>query len=97
MAYSYGKKVTVSYDIDSADHAFRAKVCRLVFGSTSRKAAGPTTRVYRYHGVLEQRGTKYVGQSVLMLPPKTAEWFTRKLASLGVRHEAIAVYLRHPA
>lgn len=91
---NYVKRILVSYDISGSDGALRARVCRVIFGSTSTKSGGTRVRSYRYPGILDGQGARYVGQSVLLLPPQKAEALAAHLTRLGVKHETIEVFTR---
>lgn len=84
------RKVLVSYDVAKADASRRSKVYRMVFGYEIKREDG---RRYRYPGVLNRPGSRYVGQSVLLLEPAAADGLVRRLAKLGVNCSAEAVYL----
>lgn len=84
------ERVLVSYDIAKAENSTRSKVYRMVFGyEVSNGGHGP----YRYDGYLDRHGSRYIGQSVILLRADTAEEFARKLRRLGVRFQSETVYV----
>ena len=54
----------VTWDVDSGNEALGARLKRFVFGHESRKSG----RVYRYPGLVDREGVRYLGQSVVFLP-----------------------------
>ncbi len=80
--YEGSERVLLSYDVSGATRPKAARVCHIVFGRTRRD--GPNKeRVER--GFIHRPGVVWVGQSVLVLPPRDADELRSKLRALGVR------------
>src|SRR5688572_26596371 len=69
----------VTWDVDSANSAMCGRVRRFVFGYTSRKGG----KAYRYPGLVERDGVRYLGQSVLFVSPPTLGVLTEYLRREG--------------
>jgi hypothetical protein len=93
MDGSMRRRILLSYDIDANSGSVRAKVSRMIFGSKVSRTYNGGTRTYRYGGILDHPDVRYVGQSVLLLPPSMAEWLAARLRALGVVFKQIVVYL----
>ena len=53
----------VTWDVDSRNSALSARLKRFVFGYETRKEG----RVYRYPGLVDRDGARYLGQSVVFV------------------------------
>jgi len=53
----------LTWDVDSRDAALSARLKRFIFGYETRKQG----RVYRYPGLVEREGARYLGQSVVFV------------------------------
>jgi hypothetical protein len=78
-----GERVLVSYDVDGSARSVAARVCQIVFGrsATCRPASGER----RAEGFIWRPGVVWIGQSVLVMPPRDAEELATSLRRLGVR------------
>lgn len=74
----------VTWDVDSVDRSVAHRVHYFVFGTTVT-AKG---RLYRYAGFVERPGVRYLGQSVIFVPPALLREVEAFLARNGVSHEA---------
>lgn len=91
---SWKGRVLLSYDIDATNAKVRAKVNRLIFGSTVTRSWNGHRRTYRYRGVLDHPKARYIGQSVLLLPRDLAGKVASRLRSLGVNCATLEVRVR---
>ena len=55
----------VTWDVDSRSTGLCSRMKRFVFGYETRKGG----RVYRYAGLVERKGVRYLGQSVVFVTP----------------------------
>ncbi len=74
----------VTWDVDSLDRVTAHRVHYFVFGTTVT-AKG---RIYRYPGFVERSGVRYLGQSVIFVPPALLGEIDAFLARNAVSHEA---------
>ena len=82
--YEGSERILLSYDVSGATRPRAARVCHIVFGRTRRNAEGNgNERIEK--GFIHRPGVVWVGQSVLVLPPRDAEELRHKLRALGVR------------
>lgn len=75
----------VTWDVDSANSAMCARTRRFIFGYTSRKGG----KSYHYSGFVERNGVRYLGQSVLFVPPPALGLLTEYLRREGIGHVVI--------
>ena len=75
----------VTWDVDSANTVVCGKIRRYVFGYTSRKRG----KVYRYPGLVERDGVRYLGQSVLFVSQPTLTLLVEYLRRQGIGHMVI--------
>ena len=75
----------VTWDVDSADPALCARLRRFVFGYVSDKSG----RRYAYPGLLDRPGVRYLGQSVVFVPPEALSILRSYLRGEGVDHVVI--------
>ncbi len=80
--YCGGEWILLSYDATGQSRAAAAEVCRLIFGRTR---TDPEGHVRREAGFIHRPGVVWVGQSVLLLPPRDAEELAGRVRRLGVR------------
>lgn len=88
-----GTRVIVSYDVDGVRRSLRSKVHRIVFGYRTVRETATGRKEYTYAGFADLAGFRYLGQSVIALPPDDAKRLARRLASLGIKHSATPVLL----
>lgn len=79
-----GDRVLLSYDVSGSARAVAARVCQIVFGR-GRISEGPERTRYREKGFIHRPGVVWIGQSVLVLPPRDAAELADRLYRLGVR------------
>ncbi len=79
-----GERVLLSYDVSGTARAVAARVCQLVFGRR-RVSEGPERTVYQESGFIHRPGVVWIGQSVLVMPPRDATELAGRLLRLGVR------------
>lgn len=73
----------VTWDVDSRDRGTAARVYRFIFGDVTT----PNGKTYRYPGFVQREGVRYLGQSVLFVPPKLLAELDGFLSSFRVDHE----------
>jgi hypothetical protein len=76
-----GERVLLSYDVSGHARSAAARVCQIVFGRIRRGSPGPRHE----EGFIHRPGVVWIGQSVLVLPPRDAEELAQQLRRLGVR------------
>ncbi len=81
--YEGSERVLLSYDVTTATRSQAATVCHIVFGRTRRGGEDTKERIEK--GFIHRPGVVWVGQSVLVLPPRDADELRNKLRALGVR------------
>jgi hypothetical protein len=79
-----GDRVLLSYDVSGSARAVAARVCQIVFGRW-RISEGPDRDRYREDGFIHRPGVVWIGQSVLVMPPRDAAELQAYLRRLGVR------------
>ncbi len=79
-----GERVLLSYDVSGSARAVAARVCQIVFGRR-RISEGPERVPYREKGFIHRPGVVWIGQSVLVMPPRDAAELAGSLHRLGVR------------
>ena len=79
-----GERILISYDVSGAARSVAAQVCQIVFGRL-RVSEGSSRRRYATGGFIHRPGVVWVGQSVLILPPRDSEELVDRLRRLGVR------------
>ena len=72
----------VTWDADSGDAALCSRLRRFVFGYSLASDG----RRYRYPGLVEKEGVRYLGQSVLFVTHARLSELRRFLEQLGVPH-----------
>ena len=72
----------ISWDVDSRDTSACARVRRFVFGYSTPKNG----KLYRYPGIVELAGVRYLGQSVLFVTEARLSSLREFLRSNGVEH-----------
>jgi len=82
-----GERVLLSYDVSGSARATAARVCQIIFGR-QRISEGRERRPYREKGFIHRPGVVWIGQSVLVMPPRDALELEGRLRRLGV-HVAI--------
>ncbi len=80
--YPSAGQVLLSYDASGGSRAAAAEVCRIIFGRTRVDPAG---HVRTESGFIHRPGVAWVGQSVLVLPPRDADELAARIRRLGVR------------
>src|SRR5216110_1136618 len=66
-----GDRILLSYDVSGGARPVAARVCQLVFGRR-RISEGATRTAYREKGFIHRPGVVWIGQSVLLMPPRDA-------------------------
>ena len=79
---SGSERILLSYDASGASRGAATEVCRIIFGRTRVDRAG---RVRPEAGFIHRPGVVWVGQSVLVLPPRDADELAARVRRLGVR------------
>ena len=79
-----GERVLLSYDVSGSDRAVATRVCQMIFGRR-RTSQGPDRDPYQQKGFIHRPGVVWIGQSVLVLPPRDAADLQGRLERLGVR------------
>lgn len=74
----------VTWDVNSVDRVAAHRLHYFMFGTTVT-ADG---RLYRYRGFVERSGVRYLGQSVIFVPPSLLCEIDSFLVRNGVSHEA---------
>ena len=82
--YDGPERVLFHYDVAGEDRSTAAQVCQIVFGRT-RQTGDPAMPVRQVSGFIHRPGVVWIGQSVLVLPPKDAEELGLRLRRLRVR------------
>jgi len=77
-------RVLFHYDAARATRSIAVKVCHIIFGRV-RVIGGPTSPKRRERGFIHRPGVVWIGQSVLVLPPRDAEELAARLTPLNVR------------
>ena len=91
-----GERVLLSYDISGSARAVAARVCQIVFGRR-RISEGPERAPYREQGFIHRTGVVWIGQSVLVLPPRDAAELASRLHLLAVRVASGVVSIDPPS
>lgn len=79
----------VTWDVDSRDAAQCARVRRFIFGYRLNQDG----RAYRYPGLAERPGVRYLGQSVLFVTDEALPSLLEFLRSQGVEHVVTSAWL----
>jgi len=90
--YNGQERRLLSYDVRGIARPVAARVCHIVFGRIRRISDGvPRERLEK--GFIHRPGVVWIGQSVLVLPPRDADELAGKLRALGVRvvHEDVGI------
>jgi len=82
-----GERVLLSYDVSGSARATAARVCQIIF-RRQRISEGRERRPYREKGFIHRPGVVWIGQSVLVMPPRDALELEGRLRRLRV-HVAI--------
>jgi len=88
-----GEMILLSYDATGTSRPAAVQVCRLIFG---RRRTDRHGRVRAEPGFIHRPGVVWIGQSVLILPPRDAEELAGKLTRLRVRVATAPVAIAHP-
>ena len=88
-----GEWILLSYDATGTSRPAAVQACRLIFG---RRRTDRHGRVRDEPGFIHRAGVVWIGQSVLVLPPRDAEELAEKLARLRVRVAMAPVSIAHP-
>src|SRR5712692_5196412 len=72
-----GDRVLISYDVAGSERSVAARVCQIVFGRSKDRARRSMER--RAEGFIWRCGVVWIGQSVLVMPPKDATDLTERL------------------
>ncbi|MGI0148968.1 MAG: hypothetical protein ACREDF_05495 [Thermoplasmata archaeon] len=78
-----GERILVSYDVSGSARSVAARVCQIVFGRSG--ARRPRLDERKAEGFIWRPGVVWIGQSVLVLPPRDAKELAERLRRLGVR------------
>ncbi len=78
------RMIDLHYDVPVGIRPLKDRVNRYVFGYRLTMKKGGRRRFYRYGGVVHRKGVRWIGQSVLRLPPSTAEEVEFQLRSWGI-------------
>jgi len=79
--YDGSERVLLHYDVRGVARHLAARVCHIVFGRVRRPVNGGPERIEK--GFVHRPGVVWVGQSVLILPPRDAEELAERLRGLG--------------
>ncbi len=79
----------VTWDVDSRNPSQCARVRRFIFGYRMTKDGRP----YRYPGLVERNGARYLGQSVLFATQDSLPALLDFLRSLGVDHVVTSAWV----
>ena len=79
-----GDRILVSYDVSGSARGVAARVCQIIFGRHRISESADRIR-YQEKGFIHRPGVVWIGQSVLVMPPREAEELTSRLRRLGVR------------
>ena len=92
--YSGQEFVLLSYDVRMAARSVAVRVCRIVFGRvrTDRLEAGLPREE---KGFIHRPGVVWIGQSVLVLPPRDGWDLADRLRRLGVQVSLGPVAISH--
>lgn len=82
--YDGTERVLLHYDVAGEDRSAAAQVCQIVFGRL-RRTADPDRPRRKVEGFIHRPGVVWIGQSVLVLPPRDAEELATRLRRLRVR------------
>lgn len=77
-----GERILLSYDVLGASRGAAVEVCRIVFGRSRKATDG---RVREEPVFIHRPGVVWIGQSVLIMPPRDADELADRLRRLGVR------------
>jgi len=78
-----GERMLFHYDVSGAARSVAARVCQIVFGQ--RRSDGASGGVHSTPGFIQRPGVVWIGQSVLVLPPKDATELASRLRRMGVK------------
>lgn len=89
------RMVDIHYDVPVEKRALKDRVNRYVFGYRLTAQREGRVRIYRYGGIVQRKGVRWIGQSVLRLPPSLSEEVEARLRGLGAsitREEVFEAY-----
>ncbi len=78
------RMIDLHYDVPVGIRSLKDRVNRYVFGYRLTSERAGRRRSYRYDGVVHRMGVRWIGQSVLRLPPSIAEEVESQLRAWGV-------------
>jgi len=78
------RMIDLHYDVPVGIRSLKDRVNRLVFGYRLTMERDGRRRTYRYPGIVHRKGVRWIGQSVLRLPPVVAEEVEALLRGWGV-------------
>jgi len=78
-----GSGFLASWDVDSADRATAFRLWSFLFGRTVRVNG----REYAYDGFVWKDGVRYIGQSVVFVPPHRLSELANFLSTNGIDHD----------
>ncbi len=78
------RMIDLHYDVPTEIRPLKDRVNRYVFGFRLGPRPGNGGRSYRYGGVVHRQGVRWIGQSVLRLPPSIADEAETLLRSWGI-------------
>ena len=78
------RMIDLHYDVPQEIRSLKDRVNRYVFGYRLYRKGPARPRSYRYRGIAHRKGVRWIGQSVLRLPPRIAEEVESTLRSWGV-------------
>ena len=84
-----GTGFIVTWDVNSSDAGQCARLRRLIYGYALRRGDRP----YRYPGFVDRPGVRYLGQSVLFVPPRLVGTLREALHFLQVEYTAVPAAL----
>ncbi len=82
--YDNPDRVLFHYDAGGTARSTAVRVCYVIFGRI-RATGSLTTPKRKERGFIHRPGVVWIGQSVLVLPPRDAEELAARLRSLNVR------------
>ncbi len=78
------RMIDLHYDVPVGIRSLKDRVNRLVFGYRLTTERDGQRWTYRYPGIVHRKGVRWIGQSVLRLPPVVAEEVEALLRGWGV-------------
>jgi hypothetical protein len=80
-----GTGFIVTWDVDTRDRGQCSRLRRHIYGYALRAGR----RRYRYPGFVEKEGVRYLGQSVLFVPPRWIRELREAFRALKVEHAVV--------